>query len=280
MRAVAGGGDDVGRSWQGPGADAFTRYTADFAHAGAATGDAARGAQRELAGLGRTLQSVRDEIAGHVSDALDAAHARVGPSGTPDPEDVRAAVAEPTARAQAALDRAESEIATSVRRLRALTGEMTGWSRLRSPDAGVSGGAGASSRWAEQQGSTSRGAGPGGPDHRRRRRRVGERRGQLAPERLAPERLAPERWLRRRRLAPERLAPSSGGSHGGSRAARATARATAGPTAAVRRTAVRAPGRPAGTRRRDPVVVLPGRSGTGSAGPPRSSPSTACPPTR
>jgi uncharacterized protein YukE len=154
MRAVAGGGDDVARAWQGPGADAFTRYTADFSQAGAGTGDAARAAQRELADLGRTLQSLRDEVAGHVSDALDAAHTRGGALGTPAVDDVRAAVAEPTVRAQDALDRAEVEVAAAARRLRALIGGMTGWSRLRSPDAGVSSASGASSRWADRQPAT------------------------------------------------------------------------------------------------------------------------------
>jgi hypothetical protein len=152
MRAVGGGGDDVGRAWQGPGADAFTRYTADFAHAGAATGDAARAAQRELTGLGHTLAALRDEVAGHVSDALDAAYSRTDPTGTtPSADEVRAAVAGPTARARAALDRAEDEVASCARRLRALTEGMTGWSRLRSPDAGVSGTSGASSRWADRR---------------------------------------------------------------------------------------------------------------------------------
>jgi uncharacterized protein YukE len=154
MRAVAGGGDDVARAWQGPGADAFARYAADFTRAGAGTGDAARAAQRELADLGRTLQALRDEVAGHVSDALDAAHSRGGALGTPSVAEVRAAVAEPTARAQDALDRAETEVAASARRLRALTGAMTGWSRLRSPDAGVSSASGASSRWADRQQAT------------------------------------------------------------------------------------------------------------------------------
>jgi hypothetical protein len=35
-----------------------------------------------------------------------------------------------------------------------LTEQMSGWSRLRSPDAGVSGGSGASSRWADRQRAT------------------------------------------------------------------------------------------------------------------------------
>ena len=154
VRAVAGGGDEVARAWQGPGADAFARYAADFTSAGGTTGDAARAAQRELADLGRTLQSLRDEVAGHVSDALDAVASRAGAPGSPTPEEVRAAVATPTARAQDALDRVEAEVAGSARRMRALTGEMTGWSRLRSPDAGVSGSAGASSRWADRQRAT------------------------------------------------------------------------------------------------------------------------------
>ncbi|MCD2192923.1 transglycosylase SLT domain-containing protein [Actinomycetospora endophytica] len=154
MRAVSGGGDDVGRAWQGPGADAFTRYTAEFSRAGAGTGDAARAAQRELADLGQTLQALRDEVAGHVSDALDAAHSRGGALGSPSVAEVRAAVAEPTARAQDALDRAEAEVAVSARRLRALSGAMTGWSRLRSPDAGVSSASGASSRWSDRQQAT------------------------------------------------------------------------------------------------------------------------------
>jgi uncharacterized protein YukE len=154
MRAVAGGGDEVARAWQGPGADAFARYAADFTRAGGATGDAARAAQRELADLGRALQSLREEVAGHVSDALDAVGGRAGAFGSPSAEEVRSAVATPTARAQDALDRVESEVAASARRVRALTGEMTGWSRLRSPDAGVSGGSGASSRWADRQRAT------------------------------------------------------------------------------------------------------------------------------
>jgi hypothetical protein len=154
MRAVAGGGEDVARAWQGPGADAFTWYAADFTRAGAGTGDAARAAQRELADLGRRLQALRDEVAGHVSDALDVAHSRGGALGAPSAAEVRTAVAEPTARAQDALDRAETEVAASARRLRALTGAMTGWSRLRSPDAGVSSGSGASSRWADRQQAT------------------------------------------------------------------------------------------------------------------------------
>jgi transglycosylase-like protein with SLT domain len=154
MRAVAGGGEEVARAWQGPGADAFARYAADFARGGGATGDAARAAQRELTDLGRTLQSLRDEVAGHVSDALDAAYTQAGAPGSPAPDEVRAAIATPTARARDALDRVESEVAGSARRLRALTGDMTGWSRLRSPDAGVSGGSGASSRWADRQRAT------------------------------------------------------------------------------------------------------------------------------
>ena len=154
MRAVADSGGEVAQAWQGPGADAFARYAADFTRAGGTTGDAARAAQRELADLGRTLQSLRDEVAGHVSDALDAAYTRAATPGSPTPDEVRAAIATPTARAQDALDRVESEVAGSARRLRALTEEMTGWSRLRSPDAGVSGGSGASSRWADRQRAT------------------------------------------------------------------------------------------------------------------------------
>ena len=160
MRAVAGGGDDVARSWQGPGADAFARYADDFARAGGATADAARAAQLELADLGRTLQSLRDEVAGHVSDALDAAYTRAGVRGSPTPEEVRAAVATPTARAREALDRVEAQVAGSARRLCALAEEMTGWSRLRSPDAGVSGGSGASSRWAGRARATGDGGEP------------------------------------------------------------------------------------------------------------------------
>ena len=160
IRAVAGGGGDVARAWQGPGADAFARYAGDFARAGGTTGDAARAAQRELADLGRTLQSLRDEVAGHVSDALDAAYTRAGVRGSPTPEEVRAAVATPTARARDALDRVEAQVAGSARRLRALTEEMTGWSRLRSPDAGVSGGSGASSRWADRARATGGGDEP------------------------------------------------------------------------------------------------------------------------
>jgi hypothetical protein len=154
MRSVAGGGEDVARAWQGPGADAFARYASDFTRAGAGTGDAARAAQGELTDLGRTLQTLRDEVAGHVSDALDAAHSRGGALGAPSVDEVRAAVAEPTARAQEALERAEAEVAAAARRLRALTGSMTGWSRLRSPDAGVSSSSGASSRWADRQQAT------------------------------------------------------------------------------------------------------------------------------
>jgi uncharacterized protein YukE len=154
MRAVAGGGDEVARAWQGPGADAFAHYAADFTRAGGATGDAARAAQRELADLGRALQSLRDEIAGHVSDALDAVLTQAGAPGSATPDEVRAAIAAPTARAQDALDRVESQVAGSARRVRALTGEMTGWSRMRSPDAGVSGGAGASSRWVDRKRAT------------------------------------------------------------------------------------------------------------------------------
>ena len=42
LRAVADRGDGVGRAWQGPGADAFARYAADFARAGSGTGESAR----------------------------------------------------------------------------------------------------------------------------------------------------------------------------------------------------------------------------------------------
>jgi uncharacterized protein YukE len=145
-RAVTTGGGDVAAAWQGPGADAFARYTADFTRAGAGTGETARSAQRELAGLARTLQSLRDEVAGHVSDALDAAHAgSTQRSRTPD--EVRAVVAEPTARARAAVESAETALAGTARRLRSLTEAVGGWSRMRSPDAGVSSSSGASSRW-------------------------------------------------------------------------------------------------------------------------------------
>jgi hypothetical protein len=154
MRAVAGGGDEVTRAWQGPGADAFARYAADFTRAGGATGDAARAAQRELADLGRALASLRDEVAAHVSDALDAVPTRAGALGPPTADEVRAAIATPTARARDALDRVEAQVAGSARRVRALTEQMSGWSRLRSPDAGVSGGSGASSRWADRQRAT------------------------------------------------------------------------------------------------------------------------------
>jgi hypothetical protein len=154
MRAVAGGGDEVTRAWQGPGADAFARYAADFTRAGGATGDAARAAQRELADLGRALASLRDEVAAHVSDALDAVPTRAGALGPPTADEVRAAIATPTARARHALDRVEAQVAGSARRVRALTEQMSGWSRLRSPDAGVSGGSGASSRWADRQRAT------------------------------------------------------------------------------------------------------------------------------
>ncbi|WP_433800663.1 transglycosylase SLT domain-containing protein [Actinomycetospora sp. CA-084318] len=143
-RAVADRGEGVGRAWQGPGADAFARYAADFARAGTDTGDAARRIQGELAGLGRTLAALREEVAGHVSDALDLARAR--------PEQVRTAVATPTARARAALDRAEQEVADCARRLRDLADGFTGFSRLRSPDAGVMSASGATSRWTDRQG--------------------------------------------------------------------------------------------------------------------------------
>ncbi|WP_018330561.1 transglycosylase SLT domain-containing protein [Actinomycetospora chiangmaiensis] len=145
VRAVATRGDGVGRAWQGPGADAFARYTADFARAGSGTGEAARHVQGELAGLGRTLAAVREEVAGHVSDALDLARAR--------PAEVRAAVATPTARARAAVDRAEQEVAECARRLRGIADGFTGFSRLRSPDAGVmSASSGATSRWTDRRG--------------------------------------------------------------------------------------------------------------------------------
>lgn len=146
MRAVGRRGDSVAQAWQGPGADAFARYTADFALAGTGTGTAARQVQRELSALGRILQTLREEVAAHVSDALDLAATRA------DAADVRAAVAGPTARAQAALERAEQEAADSARRLRGLTSGFSGFSRLRSPDAGVS--SAASARWSDRQGAT------------------------------------------------------------------------------------------------------------------------------
>ncbi|MDL5155078.1 transglycosylase SLT domain-containing protein [Actinomycetospora termitidis] len=147
VRAVAGRGDGVAEAWQGPGADAFARYTADFARAGSGTGDATRRIQGELADLGRTLAGLREEVAGHVSDALDLAAAR--------PEQVRSAVAAPTARAQEALERAEVEVAECARRLRGIADGATGFSRLRSPDAGVmSASSGAGARWTDRQGAT------------------------------------------------------------------------------------------------------------------------------
>ncbi|GLZ51152.1 transglycosylase SLT domain-containing protein [Actinomycetospora sp. NBRC 106378] len=145
VRAVADRGDGVGRAWQGPGADAFARYAADFARAGSGTGESARRIQGELAGLGRTLAALREEVAGHVSDALDLARARPG--------QVRVAVATPTARAETALERAEQEVADCARRLRGIADGATGFSRLRSPDAGVmSASSGATSRWTDRQG--------------------------------------------------------------------------------------------------------------------------------
>lgn len=145
LRAVADRGDGVGRAWQGPGADAFARYAADFARAWSGTGESARRIQGELAGLGRTLAALREEVAGHVSDALDLARARPG--------QVRAAVATPTARAEAALERAEQEVADCAGRLRGIADGATGFSRLRSPDAGVmSASSGATSRWTDRQG--------------------------------------------------------------------------------------------------------------------------------
>ncbi|MFC5060795.1 transglycosylase SLT domain-containing protein [Actinomycetospora atypica] len=146
VRAVGRRGDSVAQAWQGPGADAFARYTADFARAGSGTGAATRQAQRELAALGRTLQTLHEEVAVHVSDALDLAGTRT------DAAEVRAAVAGPTARAEAALERAEQEVADSARRLRGLTSGMSGFSRLRSPDSGAS--PGVSARWSDRQGAT------------------------------------------------------------------------------------------------------------------------------
>ena len=135
--SVTGAGEGVGAAWHGRGAEAFARYSWDFARAGRATGDAARGIAAEVERVSVVLAGLHEEVSVATSAALDAvAAARLQAAVVSGPVPaalVRQAVAAPTAQARAAVARAEDELLAATGRLRGIVEGLVAFSRLAEP---------------------------------------------------------------------------------------------------------------------------------------------------
>ena len=141
LRAVRRHGDDVQGAWQGRGAEALTGYLDDFGRAGTRTLDAAGRIRVRIDDAGRELAALRGEVDAQVSRALDAARraraeALADPARAPMADQLAAqAMAEPTAAARTAVERAETALGDAARALREMTADVVGFSRLPAPDA-------------------------------------------------------------------------------------------------------------------------------------------------
>ena len=141
LRAVRRHGDDVQGAWQGRGAEALTGYLDDFGRAGTRTLDAAGRIRVRIDDAGRELAALRGEVDAQVSRALDAARrvraeALADPARAPMADQLAAqAMAEPTAAARTAVERAEIALGDAARALREMTADVVGFSRLPAPDA-------------------------------------------------------------------------------------------------------------------------------------------------
>ena len=141
LRAVRSHGDGVRSAWQGRGAEALSGYLDEFGRAGTRTLDAAGRIRVRIDDAGEELAGLRREVDGHASRALDAARraraqALADPARAPMADQLAAqAMAEPTAAARAAVDRAETALGDTARALRELTAGVEGFSRLAAPDA-------------------------------------------------------------------------------------------------------------------------------------------------
>ena len=141
LRAVRRHGDDVQGAWLGRGAEALTGYLDDFGRAGTQTLDAAGRIRVRIDDAGRELAALRGEVDAQVSRALDAARrvraeALADPARAPMADQLAArAMAEPTAAARAAVERAETALGDAAQALREMSADVVGFSRLPAPDA-------------------------------------------------------------------------------------------------------------------------------------------------
>ncbi|WP_328304386.1 transglycosylase SLT domain-containing protein [Actinomycetospora sp. NBC_00405] len=141
LRAVRRHGDDVQGAWQGRGAEALTGYLDGFGRAGMQTLDAAGRIRVRIEDAGRELAALRGEVGAQVSRALDAARrvrseALADPTRAPMADQLAVqAMAEPTAAARTAVERAETALGDAARALREMTADVVGFSRLPAPDA-------------------------------------------------------------------------------------------------------------------------------------------------
>ena len=141
LRAVRRHGDDVQGAWRGRGAEALTGYLDDFGRAGTRTLDAAGRIRVRIDDAGQELAALRGEVDAQVSRALDAARrarteALADPARAPMADQLAAqAMAEPTAAARTAVERAETALGDAARALREMTADVAGFSRLPAPDA-------------------------------------------------------------------------------------------------------------------------------------------------
>lgn len=140
-RVLAQAGAGIGDAWHGTGAEAFTRYSEEFARAGWVTESAARDAAAEIEQVSRTLAGLREQVTVAASHALDAAAAvRAQAAATPtigavvDADRIRVAVSGPTSDARTAVARVEEELLSSARRIRAIASDLAGFSRLPVPE--------------------------------------------------------------------------------------------------------------------------------------------------
>jgi hypothetical protein len=141
LRAVRRHGDDVQGAWQGRGAEALAGYLDDFGRAGTRSLDAAGRIRVRIDDAGRELAALRGEVDAQVSRALDAARrvrteALADPARAPMADQLAAqAMAEPTAAARTAVERAETALGDAARALHEMTADVVGFSRLPAPDA-------------------------------------------------------------------------------------------------------------------------------------------------
>lgn len=140
LRSLDRHGPDVRQAWQGRGAEALTGYLDDFGRAGTRTLDGAERIRARIDGAGQELAGMRREVDAQVSRALDAAR-RVRTEALADParapmadQLVAQALAEPTASARSAVDRAEVALGDAAAALRELAGDLSSFSRLPTPD--------------------------------------------------------------------------------------------------------------------------------------------------
>jgi hypothetical protein len=141
LAAVGRHGEEVRAAWGGRGAEAFTEYVGDLDRAGRTTLEATGRMRERVDGAGQVLDTLRREVDGHVTRALEAARraraeALADPARAPLADQLAAqAVAEPTAAARAALARAEADLGDTATLLQELVADARAFSRLPTPDA-------------------------------------------------------------------------------------------------------------------------------------------------